>query len=489
MSKITNKYNNLTIAQFAETLPDHKWKTNKHIAFLDNIISKNINDGDAKIIINMPPRHGKTAFCAEWLPLWFLAKHPTKNIMLSTYNQKYATLLGRKAKDLINRYGNVLGLQIRKDANAANNFVLHSGGGMLSIGANGTMTGRGADLLLIDDPIKNDAQANSKTFRDNIWEWFNATAFTRIEPNGSIILIMTRWHQDDLTGRILASNTYSDWIHIKLPAIAELNDAIGRSIGEPLWNEKFNIKKINQIKTQIGEFWFAALYQQNPLNPTGNIFKRKSFRYFFIQDGNYILKNSIYQDTKTNETASLFKEYIVNISDCSVFAACDLATSTKQTADYTVAIIFAITPNQQILILDIIRKKFDASQHLELLDNIYKRHNPVLIGIEAVQYQIALVQMARKIGLPVKELKPDKDKVSRALPMTTLLENEKIYFLNDAAWLIEFENELLNFPNSKHDDQVDAFSYITYMLNPILTNNTNIQVFKRFKKKNEMWEY
>jgi len=478
------KYNkNLTIAQLTEILPDHKWKINKHIAFLDNIITNNINIGDAKIIINMPPRHGKTAFCSEWLPLWFLNKYPTKNIMLSTYNQTYATHLGRKVKDLINRYGNILEMKIRKDVKASNNFMLESGGGMISIGANGTMTGRGADLLLIDDPIKNDAQANSKTYRDNIWDWFNATAFTRIEPMGTIIVIMTRWHQDDLTGRLINSNTYNEWIHIKLSAIAEINDILQRDIGFPLWNEKFNIKKLNQIKLQIGEFWFAALYQQNPLNPTGNIFKRKSFKYFYIQDGNYILKNANYLTSKTNQPDDMFKKYIINQNDCSIFAVCDLATTTKQTADYTVIIIFAITPNQQILILDIIRKKFEAAEHLPILNDVYSKYKPVLIGIEAVQYQIALVQLARKDGLPVKELKPDKDKVSRALPMTTLLENEKVFLLNDAAWLSEFENELLNFPNGKNDDQVDAFAYITYMLNPILSAQNKFNVASKLRNK------
>ena len=484
-----DKYHNLTIAKFTEALPEHKWTTNKHIAFLDNVISNSINDGNAKIIINMPPRHGKTAFCSEWLPLWYLNKHPTKNIMLATYNQKYATHLGRNVKDLIHKYKNILQLNIRKDATASNNFVLETGGGMLSIGASGTMTGRGADLLLIDDPIKNDAQANSKTYRDNIWDWFNATAFTRIEPNGSIIIIMTRWHKDDITGRITVSNNYKEWIHIKLPAIAEINDPLKRNIGMPLWNEKFDIKKLNQIKSQIGEFWFAALYQQNPLNPTGNIFKRHTFKYFYIQDGSYILKSSVYHNSKTYQTDSLFNKYIINQNDCSVFAVCDLATTTKQTADYTAIIIFAITTGQQILILDVVRKKFEAAQHLEILSNIYEKYNPILIGIETVQYQIALVQMARKLGLPVKELKPDKDKVSRALPMTTLLENEKVFFLNDATWLNDFEEELLNFPNGKNDDQVDAFAYITYMLTPILSLTNKFNIVSKSGKLNNLLDY
>ena len=480
-----SKEQNLSIIEFIETLPTHKWIKNKHTTFLDNIISNEIKNGDAKIIINMPPRHGKTAFCSEWMPLWFLNNYPTKNIILATYNQNYATHLGRKVKDLINRYENILEINIRKDAKSANNFILQSGGGMISIGANGTMTGRGADLLLIDDPIKNDAQANSITYRDNIWEWFNATAFTRIEPNGSVVIIMTRWHQDDLTGRIINSNNFNEWMHIKLPAIAEINDQLKREIGTPLWCEKFNIKKLNQIKKQIGEFWFAALYQQNPLNFMGNIFKRKSFRYFFIQDEIYTLRNSVYLDNKTNQHNSSFNEYIIHPKDCSIFAVCDLATTTKETSDYTVIIVFAVTPNQQILILDVVRKKFEASQHLEIITDIYNKFKPIEIGIEAVQYQIALVQMARKNGIPVKELRPDKDKVSRALPMTTLLENEKVFFLNDANWLYDFEEELLNFPNAKHDDQVDAFAYITYMLQPILLARNKFQIVSNTKNKLE----
>ena len=483
------KYNNLTISQLTKMLPDYQYITNKYIDFLDNIISNKINNGNAKLIVNMPPRHGKTTFCSEWLPLWFLYNYPTKNIMLSTYNQKYANQLGRKVKDLVYRYKDILQLKIRKDVKSADNFVLESGGGMLSIGANGTMTGRGADLLLIDDPIKNDSQANSITYRDNIWDWFNSTAFTRIEPAGSIVIIMTRWHQDDLTGRIMVSNTFNEWEHIKLPALAEFNDIIGRPVGMPLWSERFDIEKLKQIRRQIGDFWFASLYQQSPLNPVGNIFRRETFRYFFIEDDNYVLKNSIFFSTKNGMPNDLVKEYIINKHECSVFAVCDLATTLKQTSDYTVIIVFAITKRQQILILDIIRKKFEATEHLTILKDIYKKYNPILIGIESVQYQIALVQSARKDGLLIKELKPDKDKLSRVLPMSALLEDEKVFFLNDANWLYEFENELLNFPNGRHDDQVDAFAYITYMLNPILSNNTKIQVSKRYNSKNSLWEY
>ena len=137
------------------------------------------------------------------------------------------------------------------------------------LGAGGAITGKGADIVIIDDPIKNDAEANSETIRDNIREWFKSTVFTRLEPDASIIMIMTRWHEDDICGSLLAEDIRkNEWKHINLPAIALENDPIGRTAGSALWSKRFNINKLMEIKNSIGQYWFSALYQQMP-SPAG----------------------------------------------------------------------------------------------------------------------------------------------------------------------------------------------------------------------------
>jgi predicted phage terminase large subunit-like protein len=417
--------------------------------------------------------------------------------MLTSYNASFATLWGRKVRDLISQNGNKFGIILRPDVRAANNFQLITGGSMITIGAGGSLTGRGADLLIVDDPIKNDTEANSKNHRDSIWDWFNSTAFTRVEPGGTVIIVMTRWHCDDICGRIITrqntkiitnnsnNNHNNDWIIINFPAIAETNDILGRKSGEALWSERYDINKLIDIKNQIGEYWFAALYQQRPVTADGNIFKRKYFKYFIEDNIYYYLPENEFDYSIDITNANQQKEPDTKISakrtilktDCSIFAVMDLAATTKQTSDFTAIIIFAISQNKEILILDIIKEKFEGSEHLNLLKQVYLRWKPTLIGIESVQYQISLIQIARKLNLPVRPLKADKDKVSRSLPIATLMEAGKVYFKEDAHWLNNFEEELLSFPNGKHDDQVDAFAYISTMLEPVIQAKKGFKYF------------
>lgn len=421
----------------------------KHIQFLNAELAKMIAAGNGKMIVNMPPRHGKSELISKYLPFWFLVNHPDKTVILTTYESQFATSWGRKVRDLVDNYGERFGISTDKSSFAANIFRLKdSHGGMICVGAGGALTGRGADLLIIDDPIKNDAEANSKHQRDLLWDWFRSTVFTRIEPAGCIILVMTRWHEDDLTGRLLMNNP-DEWKLISLPAIAQEKDAIGREIGDALWEERFSKEQLLKIKESIGAYWFSSLYMQNPTPMGDGIFKRTKFNYF-TDDANFFIKNNTLERViKTN---------------CTKYATLDLAISTNERSDFTAVIIFAVSPERDIFIVDVIAERIAPNKHIDLIKNIYQSHNLTLIGIESVQYQTALIQNAREMGLPVKELRPDKDKFSRAIPMSALVESGKVFFKSNAAWLSDFEHELTAFPNSTHDDMTDAFAYIWQML-------------------------
>lgn len=452
-----------------------KWSYPPHIALLDRILVQASHQRNpSRIIVNLPPRHGKSELISYYLPTWYLGNYPDHRVILTSYEATFSSSFGRKVRDLIDTRGfEIFGIRISKSSSSVNNFeVMDRKGGMSCVGAGGPITGKGADLFIIDDPIKNDAEANSPTYRENVWNWFKSTAYTRLEPNGIIILIMTRWNEDDLCGRLFESenvveatpkilddvfsqetdNTNSNyWLLVKISAIAKSDDLLGRAKGEALWKSRYPIEVLNNIKNTIGDYWFSALYQQEPSPLGGFIFKRSSFRYY-EQDESHFFYN--FNNNNKNERVTSSK------GDCTIFATVDLAMSMSQTADFTAIVIFAVSRKNEVFILEVVREHFEPSEHLDILINIHKRWKPQVIGIEKVQYQTSLIQSALIFGLPVKELLPDADKVTRALPMAARLESGTVYFPADAPWLADFENELLIFPNGKYDDQVDAFAYI-----------------------------
>ncbi|OGU56959.1 MAG: hypothetical protein A2X64_05705 [Ignavibacteria bacterium GWF2_33_9] len=447
----------LTPSLFAFTVSQGKWKFAPHLRLIEQKLIGALQGKNRHLIFTMPPRHGKSEFISKYFPLWYLLTHPEKRVILASYQVSLSEFWSRKIRELIQKFGLLFGVKLNPGNRKAGSFsFINHEGGLNAVGVGGALTGKGADLLIIDDPIKNDAEANSSVYREKIWDWFNATAFTRLEPDGICIIVMTRWHEDDLVGRLIAANSHPNginWELVNLPALAQGNDPLERKLNEPLWKARFSLMDLLRIKESIGTYWFSALYQQSPVPAGNSIFNRKDFRYFEDKGNHYELF-----------TSPLNSKRILK-SEISIFATSDLALSLKETADYTIVLIFGKLQSGEILILDIIRERFESTEHLKLFASICAKWMPKLIGIENVQFQQSLIQQAVKIGLPIKQLKADKDKISRALPIAAMLENGMIYFRKDAGYLEEFEKELLQFPRSKHDDQVDAFAYIFQLLN------------------------
>lgn len=473
-------------AWFAHVASNRKWQPAAHFEIINDLLLDACCGRIRGLIVNLPPRHGKSEFISKYFPAWYLCNYPDKRIIIASYSASLSSVWGRRVRDIIAEFGNSLfNVKVSSTSSSMYNFeIAGRTGGMTSTGAGGSITGKGADLLIIDDPIKNDAEANSFTYREKIWDWFKATAYTRLEPNGILIIIMTRWHEDDLCGRfenelsddiinyhdyiincndtiIRSDSAENKFVLLKIPAIASENDPLNRSTGQALWQNRFPLEKLDELQKTLGSYWFSALYQQKPSPEGGAHFKRKDFRYFIEEGDHYTL-----YDNSQLFSASTFANRKVRIMDCSVYATVDLAVSLKESSDYTVVLVFAVTPNNEFLILDILRERISGAEHLALIENVYHRYNAQLIGIETVQYQLSLVQSALRAGLPVKPLRPDKDKLSRMLPMAARVESNVVYFRKNAAWLQNFEDELLTFPVGRHDDQVDAFSYINYMISP-----------------------
>ena len=450
----------LSPAMTASHITESAYSYPEHIAHIDSFLLDIAVGKLKRLIVNLPPRHGKSELISKYFPFWYLCNFPDKRIILSSYEATFAQSWGRKVRNLINEFGeDCFGIKLSDSSQTAGYFEIdnHSGS-MTCVGAGGPITGKGADLFIIDDPIKNDEEANSPHQREKLWDWFCSTAYTRLEPDGAMIVMMTRWHEDDLCGRIINQWESDDkWTVIKIPAIAQTDDILGRPEGTALWEQRFSIDRLRKIEKEIGSYWFGSLYQQNPVNLGGGIFKKKYFRYFFESLNTFNLING--EHTKS-----------VKKSDCTFWTAIDLAISLSTSADYTCAVTVAITPDNELLICDVIRKRIEPSEHLKLISEIYEKFHPYIIGIESVQYQTALVQNAAASGYPVKQLKPDSDKLTRALPVASKIEIGQVYFNRDANWLNEFESELLKFPRDKHDDQVDALSYAASFLKPASTS-------------------
>ncbi len=231
------------------------------------------------LVIEAPPRHGKSEFISKYLPAWYLGTFPDRRVILTSYEANYARSWGRKSRELLYQHGGeVFGVGVSKSQDSAIDWdIAEHTGGMQTAGVGGPITGKGADLLIIDDPIKNAEEAVSESIRDNHWDWWQSVANTRIEPGGCCIIIATRWHEDDLSGRLIKASEDGSGMpvrRLRLPAIAEEDDPIGRQEGEALWPYRWPLVKHDRLgrlrdcleakRLSTDLYWWLSLYQQRP---------------------------------------------------------------------------------------------------------------------------------------------------------------------------------------------------------------------------------
>lgn len=415
----------------------------------------------------MPPRHGKSELVSKYFPAWYLMHNPDKRVILASYEADFASQWGRKVRQLVTelsepRFKVAFGesIEVRGDSKAADRWeITGHQGGMQTAGVGGPITGKGADVLIIDDPVKNAEEANSDVHREKAWDWYVSTAYTRLEPGGSVILVMTRWHEDDLAGRILKQSIESGekWHIINLPAIARMDDGCGRPCGGPLWPERYPLSRLEEIRKAIPPYWWEALYQQSPVPPGGDLFKKSWFKYWKWNDGD-IFREVDFGTLQPVKSFNLGGRH-VRLSHCRTFATMDLAFSVKKEADYTVIAAWAVTPIGDLVLLDLMRERMEAPALIPAARSLCSRWDCQYIGIEEVLGASLVTHGARMEGLTVKALRADKDKVTRSIPAQVRMQAGQIWFPEQASWLGEFEHELVSFPRGTHDDQVDCLSY------------------------------
>ncbi|MFI0912520.1 terminase large subunit domain-containing protein [Streptomyces abikoensis] len=246
----------------------------RHLDLVDRAFERVAAGQPTRLLLTMPPRHGKSRRAARWAPLWYLRRRPDHRVMIASYSSDLADDHGRWIRDAILTYGPQIGVALRPGSSAANRFDLDGAeGGFVAAGVGGGLTGKGAHLAVVDDPIKDAAEAGSPTMRRRLWEWWQAVLLTRIEPGGSVIVIQTRWDEDDLAGRLLAEEA-ERWTHIDLPALAlTASDALGRPVGAALWPERYDEPALDEIRRSVGERVWWSLYMQQPRPMEGGVWQ------------------------------------------------------------------------------------------------------------------------------------------------------------------------------------------------------------------------
>lgn len=281
-----------------------------------------------RLMILTPPRHGKSELVSKRFPSWMLGRRPSRQIISASYGSDLAADFGRDVRNIVAslEHGVLFpGSGLAGDSQAKNRWHTEAGGSYVSAGVGTAITGRGADLLNIDDPVKDRAEAESETVRESIWNWYTSTAYTRLMPGGAVVLTMTRWHEEDLAGRLLyeARNGGDQWDVVFLPALAIAGDPLGREVNDPLWPERYNAANLTQIRAAIGERDFGALYQQDPQPPGTSFFDIRDV----LVDGEPV-------------------DYPVGAD--TVFAVIDTATKTGSRHDGTAVSFWALTQRHPV---------------------------------------------------------------------------------------------------------------------------------------------
>lgn len=413
------------------------------------------DQGDDRLAVLMPPQEGKSEEVSHYYVLWLLIQNPELRIAVVSYTDEMARRHGAAIKSDAQSFDGTdgeldLGIRLREDSRAAGRWQIEGhAGGVYCVGIAGSLTGKPVDVLVIDDPLKDLAEAQSDAFRQRAMDFWRGTAIPRLGPGAKVVLVQTRWHESDMAGQLLTEEP-DKWRVVSIPAIAESDeDILGREIGEPMISARGN-RDWAAIRRSVGEYVWAALYQQRPAPAEGGLFKRAGFKFWTFCDVPSLGRPALLMDGREVYLETLYK-----------FLTVDLAASTKTSADYTVAAVWGITMDGDLVLLDGLRKKLDPSMHWSEIKALRAKWDAGPVHVEAAMNATTLVYEAGRDGVPIEELKPDKDKLTRALPAAARVDSGRMWVpsITVAPWIADWLDELAAFPNAAHDDVPDNFGY------------------------------
>jgi predicted phage terminase large subunit-like protein len=410
-----------------------------------------------RLIVMMPPRHGKTMHVSQALPAWVLGRNPRAQIILASYGAELAEGNSRKARSYMRSDRWPFECRVSEESRAQNRWQTDAGGILIATGCEGGLTGYGADRLIIDDPIRDRADAESEAMRERLWQWYSDVARTRLMPNGRIILCQTRWHDDDLAGRILNSGDAKRWTVLSFPAIAGENDALGRLHGEALWPERFPVDALPRVPDEMSSSSFASLYQQNPVPAGGNIFKPDWFEHHYGEIPKWCFEERDTREPVPGIAGALMARYEVIQKPVIVIQAVDSAWKTGLANDRS-CVVTLVSDLNDTYVKDVWFGRLQFPDLRRKLVDLFSEHGPRSLYVEEAASGFALVQDLRaSTGIPIIGITPGREsKEARAESVTGFFEAGRVKFPRNAPWMGELLNEFLRFPFGRHDDIVDA---------------------------------
>jgi predicted phage terminase large subunit-like protein len=431
------------LIEFCKRMQDDYIVGRHHRILADLLMAIEAGDED-RVCVNIPPRHGKSQLVSIFFPAWFLGRNPNKKVMMVSHTTDLAVDFGRKVRNLISidDYKEIFPtVKLAVDSKSAGRWNTNFGGEYYACGVGSALAGRGADLLLIDDPHSEQDVINGNfSVFERAYEWYTFGARTRLMPGGSVAIIQTRWHMDDLTGRVtndMVKNENSDQFQVvEFPAILDSEDADGKPVQKPLWPEFFGLEALLRTKASMPSFQWNAQYQQTPTAEEASIVKREWWR--------------IWVDDEPPKC-----EYII--------MSLDAAAEKHNRADYTSLTTWGVFFNEEeemhnLILLNAIKERMEFPELKELAVREYHEWEPDAFIVEKKSSGSALYQEMRRMDLPVQEYTPHRgsgDKMARLNSVADIIKSE-LCWVPAKRWAEELVEEIAGFPFMSNDDQVDS---------------------------------
>lgn len=417
----------------------------RHHALLINALEAVERGELRRLAVFMPPGSAKSTYASKLFPPWLMQRQPQANILAASHTTELAEKWGRWVRNIVNEHSIELGVSPSPDSQAAGRWSLTSGAEYYAAGVGTGIAGFRAKFGLIDDPIRSRQDADSELIRDRIWDWYINDFRTRLVPGAAEILIQTRWHEDDLAGRAL---NHSNWHVVSLPAIAEENDQLGRTVGEPLWDDDAYGygEQLQELRANTPARTWSALYQQRPAPEEGDYFKTEWLKPY---------------------------EKAPALDTLRVYGGSDYAV-TADGGDWTCHAVVGIDPEGRMYLLDLWRKQTASDEWIEAFCDLVKQWKPVGWAEEQGQIRSGVGpfldkrQRERKAYVFRDQFPTRGDKAVRAQSIRGRMALEGLYVPINATWYADLRSELLSFPAGKHDDQVDALGLVGQLLDRMM---------------------
>ena len=422
-----------------------RYQTAKHHRIIAGQLER-IERGEIdRLMLLVPPRHGKSELASKRLPAWYLGRQPHRQFLSVSATEGLASDFGREVRNIIGspEYQAIFDTRLAEDSQAKGKWHTSEGGVYYALGIGGTVLGRGGDVILIDDPYSSMQDALSELTRKNVWDWYTGTAYNRLMPGGAIVVINHRMHEDDLCGRLLAQQAAGGdkWEVVELPAI---NDA-----GEALWPEAYPLQSLDRIRINSQPRFWSALYQQRPAPEEGDYFKTEWLKP--------------YEKTPPLETLR-------------VYGGSDYAV-TADGGDYTVHAVVGLDPEGRMYLLDLWRRQASSDVWIEAFCDLVKQWKPMSWAEEQGQIRAGVGpfldrrQRERQAYCYREQFPTRGDKAVRAQSIRGRMAAEGLYVPVNASWYPALRSELLSFPAGKHDDQVDALGLVGQLLDKMIAGD------------------